>query len=45
MFETVLITLETAHGAQTKEQKVGTIKLKLVDDTGQEWVYDIPGGV
>ena len=45
MFETVLITLETVHGAQTKEQKVGTIKLKLVDDTGQECAYDIPGVV
>ena len=43
MFETVLITLETAHGAQTKEQKVGTIKLKLVDDTGQECAYCLFG--
>ena len=42
MFET---TLETAHGAQTKEQKVGTIKLKLADYTGQECVYDISGVV
>ena len=45
MFKIVLITLETAHGPQTKEQKVGTVKLKLLDDIGQDCAYEIPGVV
>ena len=36
------IVLGTAEGIQTKTRHVGTLRLKLRDDDGKEWTYDIP---
>jgi hypothetical protein len=36
------VTKVTAHGKTSQIMRVGTIRLKLRDNNGDEWTYDIP---
>jgi hypothetical protein len=44
-FEQKNVTKVTAHGKTSDVMRVGTIRLKLRDDNGDEWTYDIPNVV
>jgi hypothetical protein len=44
-FEQKNVTKVTAHGKTSEIMRVGTIRLKLRDDNGDEWTYDIPNVV